>query len=218
MILNGLYQVLSQSGATSSLIAACPGGKPGTAIYFTLAAKGSARPFVVISIIDAPPAEQSMDGSSALIESRIQFDSYADDQLTARALSKAIRLLLEDFDATLPDGTTAAFTGVNIDTDGPYEVGGAGYLFRNILDLSAFYQEQVNTVQSYPPRLYSLIGTQDGTNVNFTLPTAVVDATTLMLYLNGQMLIAPDQYSLSGGINITFVQAPASGDVVRAWF
>lgn len=141
MILNGLFELLTTSASVSSLIGASPNAKPGTAVYFTMAAKGSPRPYVVISIVNVPPAEKSMDGSTALTDARIQFDSYADDQLSARALSKAIKLLLEDFIGPLPDGTMITFTSVNVDSDGPYQVGGAGYLFRSILDLSCFYTE-----------------------------------------------------------------------------
>ena len=100
----------------------------------------------MIHIISAPPAATSLDGTSALIEGRLQFDSYAHDQLTARRVSRAIRNLLappggENFSGPLSDGTLIDITEINNEFDSPYEVGGVGYLNRSILDASGFYTE-----------------------------------------------------------------------------
>jgi len=134
MILSGLYNLLLADPGVSAIIAA-------KGVYFTLAAEQAARPFVVIHIVSAPPAETSLDGVSELISGRFQFDCYADDQLSARKLSRAVRDLLKNYSGGLSDGTAIQFTAVNLDMDDPYEVGGQGFVFRSLLDLSAFYTE-----------------------------------------------------------------------------
>jgi len=141
MILNGLYELLVTAPSMSGLLAPSPNAGAGTGVYFAAAAKGALRPFLVITVVSSAPADQTFDGSTGLVAARFQFDSYADDQLTARALSKATRKLLEDFEGPLPEGTLLTMVGVNDDHDGPYETGGQGYLYRAILDMSGFYQE-----------------------------------------------------------------------------
>lgn len=110
-------------------------------VFFSLARKQAGRPFVVMHVINAPPAETSLDGSSQLIEGEFQFDSYADDQLTARKVSRAVRDVLKDYHGPLSDGTLMQFTQILLDADDPYEVGGVGYVFRSVLRMKGFYTE-----------------------------------------------------------------------------
>src|SRR5579862_5218470 len=140
---NGLFALLSTTSSVSSLIAAAPNSSAGTAIYFSLAAKQSARPYIVIHLVNGTPAEKSLDGSSALIRGRFQFDSYADDPTVARQVSQAIRDLLKDFSGPLPDETMITFTAVHADMDDAFEQGGMGYLYRSMLDIEGFYTEPV---------------------------------------------------------------------------
>lgn len=60
-------------------------------------------------------------------------------------------------------------------------------------------------------------GTQDGSNLNFTLAAAPSPAGSLALRRNGAKLTPGQDFNLSG-LNITFIsgEAPQSGDVVRA--
>jgi hypothetical protein len=141
MILNGLFEILTTTPGVASILAPSPNSPAGTGVYFSLAAKGTLRPYLVITVVSSAPADKTFEGSTALVAARFQFDSYADDQLTARALIKAVRELLEDFAGPLPEGTMLTMINVNDDLDGPYEQGGKGYLYRCILDMSGFYQE-----------------------------------------------------------------------------
>ncbi|HEY3972320.1 MAG TPA: DUF3168 domain-containing protein [Candidatus Sulfotelmatobacter sp.] len=138
---NGLFMLLSTTPSVASLIAPAPNSAPGTGIYFSLAVKQAARPYVVLHLITSSPAEKSLDGSSSLTRGRFQFDSYADDATTARQLSQAIRAFLQDFSGALPDETVVTFTHVHSDQDDAFEQGGIGYLYRSMLDIEGFYTE-----------------------------------------------------------------------------
>lgn len=140
---NGLYALLSTTSSVSSLIAAAPNSPAGTGIYFSLAPKLAQRPYIVIHLVNGPPAAKTLSGSSSLIKGRFQFDSYADDPTIARQVSQAIRTLLQDYSGPLPDQTMITFTAVHADMDDAFEQGGAGYLYRSMLDLEGFYTEPV---------------------------------------------------------------------------
>lgn len=113
------------------------------AIFITAAGKQPPRPFLVLNRVDGPPAGATLDGTSDLIDGEIQFDSYADTPQAAETLSHAVRdYLMKTFNAgALPDGTVIQFVDVTADHDEGYEQGGAGYLYRALLRLKAFYTE-----------------------------------------------------------------------------
>jgi hypothetical protein len=142
MLATGLYQQLGATPAVTALL-----GKPtqeqgaGNAIYFTSAPKQPPATFLVIHRINTPPAGQTLNGVSDLIDGEIQFDSYSGDAITAQKLSRTVRDALKNFGGALPDGTTIQFVEVTADMDAGYEQGGTGYLFRSILRLHAFYTE-----------------------------------------------------------------------------
>ena len=111
------------------------------ALYFTRAQKQAPRPYLVMHEVDTPPLVHSMDGPSSQSDGEFQFDSYADDQATARKLSKAVRDALKNFSSGLSDGTTIQFYEVAFDSDDGYELGGKDYVYRRVLRLRAFYTE-----------------------------------------------------------------------------
>lgn len=135
MIVSGLFDLLVNDPTIGPLLA------PGGSVYFALAAKEAQRPYIVLHIVGAPPAAVTLDGTSPQIEGRLQFDSYADDLVTARKLSKAVRALLADYSGLLSDGTVLQTLEVVTDFDDAFEIGGVGYLFRVVLDLRIFYTE-----------------------------------------------------------------------------
>jgi hypothetical protein len=144
----GIFNYLTQSPAAAAvavqnLLAKLPaqGATPQYSFYFSLAQKEAPRPFVVMHVLDAPPAEHSGDGPSSLIDGEFQFDSYGDDQVAARKLSQAVRDALKQLQTALNDGTTIQFYKVSMDVDDPYELGGGGYVYRSVLRLRAFYTE-----------------------------------------------------------------------------
>lgn len=60
-------------------------------------------------------------------------------------------------------------------------------------------------------------GTINGTNKSFTLANAPNPAASLILVQNGFVLVQGTHYTLSGR-NITFANAPATGDTLQAWY
>jgi hypothetical protein len=142
MIDSGLYVMLTTAPSLVALLVANQNVPPATErVFFSLAKKQAARPYIVLHILNAPPAETSLDGSSQLIGGEFQFDSYADDQLTARKVSRAVRDVLKDYSGPLSDGTIIQFTQIVMDFDDPYEEGGVGYMFRSVLRMKGFYTE-----------------------------------------------------------------------------
>lgn len=137
MIYIGLYTQLMNAAAVTSLL----GSPPKVAIFFGAAPKKPPQRFVVINILDAPPAAATLDGSSALIDGEFQFDSYAEDQMHARELCRAVKGAFLDYRGSLSDDTTIGFTEVTADRDAGYEVGGEGYIFRCMLRMKAMYTE-----------------------------------------------------------------------------
>lgn len=137
MIYSGLYTQLLAANSVTSLL----GANAKVAIFFGAASKEPPPRFVVINVLDAPPAAATLDGSSALIDGELQFDSYAEDQRTARNLSRAVKNTFLNYQGPLSDGTTIVFTEVTADRDAAYEVGAEGYIFRSLLRMKAMYTE-----------------------------------------------------------------------------
>jgi Protein of unknown function (DUF3168) len=158
MIQSGLYAMLVAAPSIQALLPVDSNTGASLAkncIHFVRAPKEPQTPFIVIHMVNLPPAASSLDGVSELIEGEFQFDCYASDDgngaLVARQLAQAVRLLLENYSGTLPDGTTIAFYEVTSDFDDNYETGGQGYLFRSVLRLQAFYSEAGLSPPPPPP-------------------------------------------------------------------
>ena len=148
----GIANALTQNPAVQALLAKGT-GYSGYAVYFSLAAKAAQTNYLVLHGLDLPPAAHSMAGPSGLIDGEFQFDSYGNDQPTARQLSQAVKNVLANLSGTLSDGTAIEFYEVSFDGDDPYEIGGGGYIYRAVLRLRAFYTEPV-TPSPYTPQLY----------------------------------------------------------------
>jgi hypothetical protein len=141
-VLQGLTEQLAAAPAIAKLLGVRPAMNPAdTGIFISLAVKQSLRPYLVLHLVSAPPAEASLDGITGLVDAEIQFDSYGDDPVSARKLSQAVKGLLAGNQVALPDGTVAEFVDVVMDADEPYELGGGGYLYRSLLRLRTFYTE-----------------------------------------------------------------------------
>jgi|ERR1700733_621674 len=134
----GLFTLLAGTSAVSTKLGDPTGAK---SIYQSRAGEDVIPSFLVIHLVDVPPAAHSMDGPSGNQNGEIQFDSYAADAPTARALSQAVRDSLKNFSGALSDGTTIQFYRVTMDSDEGYEQGAGGYLFRSLLRLAAFFTE-----------------------------------------------------------------------------
>jgi hypothetical protein len=153
MIQAGLYRALTTAPTIQALMPKDSSGQSlaKECVHFVRAPKLPRMPYVVVHLINVPPADASLDGVvTNLIDGEFQFDSVADDAnngaLTARQLNRAVRELLQDFDGTLSDGTVIRFYDVSADFDDNYEVGGTSYIFRSVLRLKAFYTEGPNSL------------------------------------------------------------------------
>jgi hypothetical protein len=146
VVFEGLYQFLTQNPAAAAvqdLLSDLPpvDGVAQFPVYISRADKQPPANYIVMHGVDAPPAAHSMDGPSGLQDGEFQFDSCGPDQLTAQALSLAVKNTLQGYSGALTDGSTIQFYEVTMDSDEPYEVGGGGYVFRRLLRLKAFYTE-----------------------------------------------------------------------------
>lgn len=140
MIEAGLKQYLAADPTVSTIV--------GNKIYAVLMKKGVPFPAVVYTVVATVPVF-SLDGDNRMESKRFQFDSYAEDYLTSRNLSRAIRSLLvpksdlsgtaQNISYTLPDGTFVGGAIVHEDHDLPFEVGEGGYIFRALLDVQLFF-------------------------------------------------------------------------------
>jgi hypothetical protein len=74
--------------------------------------------------------------------------------------------------------------------------------------------EAIDTKVAADAMKFSVIptGAINGTNTTFGLPSDVYDSTHIMVFLNGQLLISPDDYELSSANTIELEDAPLSGD------
>ena len=141
MLLPGLYAHLLTPPATAVQAALAA---PATGSIFEISAmKNAPRPYLVLNRVSGVPAGSTLDGTSDLIDGEIQFDAYADTPVAAEKLSHAVRdYFMRTFVAgELPDGTNIQFVDVTADHDEGYEQGGAGFIYRALLRLQAFYTE-----------------------------------------------------------------------------
>lgn len=127
----GLFDLLKNDSGVSALV----GGN----IFFALLGKGVTQGIVISRITGAP--DSTLDGTCDLVMARFQFDSYSPAYLTAVGISKAVRKALQDFSGSMLGGTVAQTIEVNLEMDMPFEVGGTGYLFRRLLDLTIAFKE-----------------------------------------------------------------------------
>ncbi len=143
-VLQALAKQIAATPAIVALLAPAGSPRPSAAdngIFISLALKQAQRPYLVLHMVDAPPAAGTLDGITALVDGEIQLDSYGDDPVSARQLSKAVKAAFANFSGALPDGTVIQFVDVTMDVDEPYEQGGGGYLYRSLLRLRGFYLE-----------------------------------------------------------------------------
>jgi hypothetical protein len=145
-VASGLYNFLTQNAAAAAvqaLLSPLPpiDGVPQFPVYLTRADKQPPLNYLVIHVIDDPPAAHSMDGPSGLSDGEFQFDSCGPDQATAQALALAVKRSLQNFSGALSDGTPITFYEVAMDGDAGYEQGGSGYVFKHVTRLRAFFTE-----------------------------------------------------------------------------
>ena len=151
MIESGLYELVTGNAAINKFLAGP------TACYFSFMAKQTPVPAVVIHRIASSPVSVTLDAPTAdfneMMQGRFQLDSFGQDNnsnklpspsgyLCAAALSRAIRCQLKAMvNTALPDGTLLNNCIINDEFDADFEIGGTGYIYRRVLDLTLWFQE-----------------------------------------------------------------------------
>lgn len=134
MIEKGLLQLLTDDAGVSALV--------GAKIYWILAPKGQALPYIVVSRVTTGDT-YDMDGATGLRAGLFQFDCFATDFYSARAIALTVRKLLESYRGNLPDTDATPVTAVftEKDWDMPYEEGAKGFVFRALLEFRIWHHD-----------------------------------------------------------------------------
>jgi hypothetical protein len=159
MIESGLFTWALANAALQPLLgSADPQRKVFNAFYFSFLPKNSSRPGIVLDRLKSPDAEDTLDARTplpgTLIEGRFQFGSVAEDSasnplnpsgyLSAALLSQALRRQLAGMangNSDLPDGTLIKDVYGWDEFDAHYELGGEGYIYRRIQQVTILFQE-----------------------------------------------------------------------------
>lgn len=139
MIEQGLLQKLTTDAGVSALV--------GTQVYWILAPKGAAVPYIVGSRT-ATGDTHTVDGDIKLRGGLFQVDCFASGAgnigyYASRAIAKAVRDSLEGYKGTLPDADSTAVNAVFVqkDWDMPYQEGAKGFVYRALLEFRVWYVE-----------------------------------------------------------------------------
>lgn len=134
MIEKGLLELVTQNSGVSALV--------GAKVYWILAPKGQALPYVVLSRVTTGDT-YSMAGATGLRDGLFQVDCYATDFYSSRAISLAVRQLLESYRGNLPDADATPLSGVftEKDWDMPYQEGAKGFVFRALLEFRIWHYD-----------------------------------------------------------------------------
>jgi hypothetical protein len=128
----GLLQLVAEDAGVDALV----DGK----VYWILAPKGAAVPYVVLSTVLTKDS-YAMEGVTGLREGLFQVDCYATAYYPSRDIAKAVRDLLKNFIGTLPDTDSTKVEAVFIDKDWdmPYQEGAKGFVYRAMLHFRVHY-------------------------------------------------------------------------------
>ena len=134
MLEQGLFELLTQNEGVHALV--------GTAVYWILAPKGTALPYVVVTRVDTDDA-YNFAGATGARDAIFQVDCFASDYYSSRALSLAVRQLLESYTGNLPDTNATPVIGVMTekDWDMPFEEGAKGFVYRAMLEFRIWHYD-----------------------------------------------------------------------------
>ena len=171
MMEKGVWMLLSQDPGTSAIV--------GTGIYFILQPKGTTVPSIVLSLV-ATNDLYATTGCTGLREAVWQVDGYAVDYYSARSVTRAVRLLLENYTGNLPDADATEVISciISKDWDMPYEAGNKGFVYRSLLEFRMHYYDTSLPV-STPSNPVAIIDGGTGTgNDTGVMTEAIVDGGT----------------------------------------
>ncbi len=147
MFENALYNLVRASSYVNALVTDPKG------VAFSLLPTGTKLPAVVIHIVSSSQTTV-LERTTELVEARVQFDCYATSYSQSRQLAKIIKDILADGSGDVSNGDSPeTFTHiqaciVNNNFDMPVEQGGAGkgLVFRAVLDMSIWFNDQAFAV------------------------------------------------------------------------
>lgn len=152
----GLLQLL---GADAGVTALVPNDVAGTPqVYLGAAPKSAKTPFIVLSRVGTTDT-YTMDGPISQRSGLFQVSCFTDSTTgvtngyyTSRAISLAVRQVLQSYRGNLPDTQSTAVTAVftEKDWDMPYEEGSKGYVFHALLQFRVWYLESSFAVPTSP--------------------------------------------------------------------
>lgn len=137
MVEKGIYELLTADPGVSALV--------GKNVYWVLQPKGTGVPSIVLLITDTKDQYVAA-GTTGNRVALVQLDCYATDYYSSRAVSRAARLLLEDYTGNLPDADATPVTAVFIekDWDMGFEPGQKGFVYRALLEAHIHYSDTSN--------------------------------------------------------------------------
>jgi hypothetical protein len=231
VIESGLYQFATQTSAITDCL-----GKA-ESVFFSALMKQSKLPALVIHRVSLTDPATTLDlqtSAPALVVGRFQFSSFGEDNnnanlistsgyLCAAQLSRTLRLTLQAMvGLPLPDGTVITDYQLNDEFDADYEVGGTGYVFRRLLDVTLWFEEGGAAPEvPLPFQRYSPTQSPDGSRTVFTFAGEAASSAEFQLFWDGLLQNEGGDYTIviGGGVTqVTMTEAPLSGQPVFAYF
>ena len=150
-------------------------------------------------------ARTKIRGNSQVIDESIVNGQIAPDAAIGRsklADGTASRVVINDATGALAD---SSITSTELDA---------------LSGITDNIQDQLDSNVSYGGLKFNVIpsGTINGTNKIFTLNSNVFDDTHLLVFLNGVLQKPVDDYDLTDSAEITFVDAPETGDQIVVFY
>jgi Protein of unknown function (DUF3168) len=142
MLQEGLYSLLAESDAVTAIVGAPADRKDHTSGIFPVQMpEATPLPALVISQI-AGTGIVTMEGPSALRNSRLQFSCYGRSYGESKRLAEAVWSVLEGVEVTLPDGTEVDVATVLLESEGFEE---AAFVYHTPLDIEFWFREPAAT-------------------------------------------------------------------------
>lgn len=138
----GLFELLGADAPLKALVGTDKNGT--TKMYWDQAPKGQqvSLPYLVLSRV-ATGDTYTMQGPIPTRDAVFQVDCYDTAYYDSRAISKAVRKVLQSYKGTLSDSDATVVQAVftEKDWDMPYEEGAKGFVFRALLEFRVWYVE-----------------------------------------------------------------------------
>jgi hypothetical protein len=136
MIEKGLFRLIQTDANVATLVTTTNG----TGVYWILLPKGAAVPCIILSRV-ATDDTYAMSGTMKFRGALFQVDCYAASFYQSSELADIVRHLLESFRGTLAEGTVVQGIQTTKNWSMPYEEGGKGFVYRELVEVRVWYQD-----------------------------------------------------------------------------